>query len=269
MSLYPNESRHRTRHAGPRRGFSLMELFLVITILSVIAVITFPLLRRPLNESVVQDAGQQLLRELAAARSAAIESGRPLLFQYQAGSGRYYIGPQDQRLETAGGAIPRREPQIVRESAEEQPARTGPSSAAPASGPRSAGPIQEILGELPGDVRFLDQAAKESNADLNAFSNRPAGVESGRDRQDRVNRVNEENLPASERTSNKPAPESAEELPPESLEWSAPIRFYPSGRIKPAKVPLLSQEGFATDVEILGLAGRIRLSPLRKENVDE
>ncbi|MFN9751367.1 MAG: Tfp pilus assembly protein FimT/FimU, partial [Planctomycetota bacterium] len=67
-----------------------MELFLVITILSVIAVITFPLLRRPLNESVVQDAGQQLLRELAAARSAAIESGRPLLFQYQAGSGRYY-----------------------------------------------------------------------------------------------------------------------------------------------------------------------------------
>ncbi|MFN9879970.1 MAG: Tfp pilus assembly protein FimT/FimU, partial [Planctomycetota bacterium] len=170
MSLYPNESRHRTRHDGPRRGFSLMELFLVITILSVIAVITFPLLRRPLNECVVQDAGQQLLRELAAARSAAIESGRPLLFQYQAGSGRYYIGPQDQRLETAGGARPRREPQLVRESAEEQPARTGPSSAAPASGPRSAGPIQEILGELPGDVRFLDQAAKESNADLNACS---------------------------------------------------------------------------------------------------
>jgi prepilin-type N-terminal cleavage/methylation domain-containing protein len=268
-----SETRHRTSLAGPRRGFSLMELFLVITILSVIALITFPLLRRPLNESVVQDAGQQLLRELAAARSSAIESGRPILFQYQAGSGRYYIGPQDQRLEINSNSSTVNQSPETKDRSQGNSGLSDRTAGATVSGPRPAAPAPEIRGELPGDVLFIHQTTSESDADVNPFSNRPAGTETGRERQQRINRINEENLPASERSSDRsPRKEgltSAEDLAPESLEWSAPIRFYPSGRIKPAKVPLLSQEGFATDVEILGLAGRIRLSPLRRESTAE
>lgn len=269
MLLRPIETRPRTSLAGPRRGFSLMELFLVITILSVIALVTFPMLRRPLNESVVQDAGQQLLRDLAAARAAAIESGRPILFQFQAGSGRYYIGAQDQRLTTGSAVIRTREEPASPVSKQDDVGLSGQKAGVPVSGPRPATPVPDLLGELPEDVLFVNQAAQARRSDVNQFSNRPEGVETGRERQQRVNKVNEENLPASERTATKDTRAAREDTAPESMEWSAPIRFYPSGRIKPAKIPLVSQEGFAADVEILGLAGRIRLSPLRKESIDE
>lgn len=270
MCLCPTETRLRTSLAGPRRGFSLMELFLVITILSVIALITFPLLRRPLNESVVQDAGQQLLRDLAAARATAIESGSPILFQFQAGSGKYYIGPQDQRLANGAPLDVRRVPTSAQDLGTENSGGAERKTVAPTSGPRPPAPVEARLGELPGEVLFVNQSGQDQRSEVNPFSNRPAGSETGRERQQRVNQVNSENLPASERSGTKQQGRaSREDTPPESLEWSAPIRFYPSGRIKPAKVPLLSQEGFAADVEILGLAGRIRLSPLRKESTEE
>ncbi len=248
-----------------------MELFLVITILSVIALITFPLLRRPLNESVVQDAGQQLLRELAEARTGAIESGRPILFQYQPGSGNYYIGETDQRLEPNGfaNALPAGQAPPKRFSSDGGfPAPNTPSSSSQTDSGRVlpvSSTYPEVRSELPGDVVFTDLREQLDERRANRFSNRPSGAETARQREQRIAEVNEENLPEAQRSSRKPETESAERLSSESLQWSSPIRFYPSGRIRPAKIPLRSAEGLAADLEILGLAGRIRLSPLRKE----
>lgn len=245
-----------------------MELFLVITILSVITLITFPLLRRPLNESVVQDAGQQLLRDLSAARTSAIESGRPILFQYQAGSGQYYIGEQDQRLESQSGAQPKEDPSLDL-LATGNPRDTLPNS--------STGRSQEIpkplplrlQRELPAEVIFVDTSLEEDAARTTAFSNRPAGSETGRERQKRVDAVNAENLSPDERALSETPRQRTEEKSIESLQWSAPLRFYPSGRIKPGKVPLESPDGVRADLEIMGLAGRIRLSTPHKRRSED
>ena len=74
-----------------------MELFLVIAILSVLTMVSWPMLRRPLNKSIVQDAAQQLQRDLSSTRMQAVESGRNLIFQFRPGSATYYLGDTDQR----------------------------------------------------------------------------------------------------------------------------------------------------------------------------
>lgn len=245
-----------------------MELFLVITILSVITLITFPLLRRPLNESVVQDAGQQLLRDLSAARTSAIESGRPILFQYQAGSGRYYIGERDQRLESQSGAIAQETRSLDSLAPESSP------TAFPVARDRDAQQLSKpspllLHKELPAEVTFVDTSLEADTARNSAFSNRPAGAETGRDRQRRADAVNAENLAPEDRPPRESSRQRSEENPGDSLRWSAPLRFYPSGRIKPGNVPLVSPDGVRADLEIMGLAGRIRLSkPQQRRSED-
>ena len=245
-----------------------MELFIVITILSMITMIAFPVLRRPLNESVVQDAGQQLLHDLAAARTAAIESGRPILFQFQVGSGQYYIGEQDQRLDNPGdsesfsGAAFGMMPQETAESPR------GKSANGNSQGTNRPAPLK-LRRELPADVTFVDTSLEELQSRSSAFSNRPSGTETGRERQKRVDDINSENLSPEERTPRETVRQSAEENSAEAKTWSAPVRFYPSGRIKPRKIPIESPDGFRAELEIMGLAGRIRLSPPQKNRSEE
>lgn len=256
------------RMQGPRRGFSLMELFIVITILSMITLIAFPMLRRPLNESVVQDAGQQLLHDLAAARTAAIESGRPILFQFQIGSGQYYIGEKDQRLDNpigsesqADAALELLPEALAKSPLGKSPGRNPPQSTRPA-------PLK-LRRELPADVTFVDTSLEETRSATSAFSNRPGGTETGRERQKRVDDINAENLPPDERGPRETTRQTAEEDSAESKKWSAPVRFYPSGRIKPGKIPIESPDGFRAELEIMGLAGRIRLTPPQKNRSEE
>ena len=195
-----------------------MELFLVITILSVLTLVTFPLLRRPLNESVVQDAGQQLLRDLSAARAQAIESGRPVIFQYQTGSGRYYIGEQDQRLENSTGL--RRERESPAEANLLQPGgQTNPQNGDSASANRTVLPRLSLHHELPAEVTFEDSNRLEEGVSSGTFSNRPEGTETGRERQKRVDAINEENLSAKERTSKSSLRDATDSARPESLQW--------------------------------------------------
>jgi len=253
---------------GPRRGFSLMELFIVITILSMITLIAFPMLRRPLNESVVQDAGQQLLHDLAAARTAAIESGRPIIFQFQIGSGQYYIGEQDQRLDNPIGSESDADapPGLLPEAATKSslgnsPGRNSQENKRPA-------PLK-LRRELPADVTFVDTGLEEARSAKSAFSNRPSGTETGRERQKRVDDINAENLSPEERTPRETTRSTTDENSAEPKKWSAPIRFYPSGRIKPKKIPIESPDGFRAELEIMGLAGRIRLTPPQKSRSEE
>lgn len=256
------------RMTGPRRGFSLMELFIVLTILSMITLIAFPMLRRPLNESVVQDAGQQLLHDLAAARTAAIESGRPILFQFQIGSGQYYIGEQDQRLDNpidskskADDALGLLPDASAKSPLANSPNRNSQENSRPA-------PLR-LRRELPADVTFVDTSLEEARLATTAFSNRPSGTETGRERQKRVDDVNAENLSPEERAPRDTPRQTVEENSADPKKWSAPVRFYPSGRIKPRKIPIESPDGFRAELEIMRLAGRIRLTPPQKNKSEE
>ena len=246
--------------AGPRAGFSLMELFLVIAILSVISLVTFPLLRRPLNESVVQDAGQQLMRDLANARMQAITAGQPIVFQFQPGTGRYYIGAVDQRLESAALADSSAASAESSDAAysREDDGRSGRSK--PESFAESrASPGSIGQRELTAEVMFVDRAAERRNEGLDVGP--PASAR-------------RKETPRSARGDGKPLDETQSFTEPRSEgepggladqpAWSVPIRFYPSGRIKPATVTLQSPAGVRVELVIQGIAGRIKLMKLKK-----
>ena len=214
-----------------RSGFSLMELFLVIAILSVLTMVSWPMLRRPLNKSIVQDAAQQLQRDLSSARMQAVESGRNLIFQFRPGSATYYLGDTDQRQTNSDARSTRdiskriRKPQLATNPSVSNRDEVSSNDESKELAPK----------ELPDGTFFADSNAK-SNA------NESSTVE----------------WPDDKNEAGKTAPQV------EPSEWSAPIRFYPSGRINPARVVLASEQGYFAEVEIQGIAGRVKISPIHR-----
>lgn len=77
----------------PRPGVSLLELMLVIGLLSVIAAISFPAMRRNMGRADVTAAARQLQQQLQRARLEAMESAEPFLFQPQLDSPLFFLGP--------------------------------------------------------------------------------------------------------------------------------------------------------------------------------
>ncbi len=77
----------------PRTGVSLLELMLVIGLLSVIAAISFPAMRRNMGRADVTASARQLQQQLQRARLEAMESAEPFLFQPQFDSPLFFLGP--------------------------------------------------------------------------------------------------------------------------------------------------------------------------------
>ncbi len=55
----------------------------------------------------------------------------------------------------------------------------------------------------------------------------------------------------------------------ESLEWSAPIVFYPNGRTSSAQIDLQNDQGHRIKVSLRGLTGSATVGELKKPEVDE
>jgi len=82
-----------TRHPNPaRRGWSLLELLIVLSVMVGIAGIAFPRLTRPLAESEVQRAAADFRDHLVDCRQTAVLSGRPLVLRLERGTGAYLWG---------------------------------------------------------------------------------------------------------------------------------------------------------------------------------
>ncbi len=218
-----------------RSAFSLMELFLVIAILSAMMVISWPMLRRPLNKSVVQDAAQQLQRDLASARLKAVETGQIWIFQFRPGTIKYYIGTTDQRNGDRKDHS-RAEPRSSAENSERKVPLLGPKDDTSIPGGFAA---DESLKELPFGTSFAAAPATITTETL--------PMEDWNSKDDESSQVR-----------------SDEPIDSELAPWSAPIRFYPSGRSNPASVSLRSEQGYVADVEVQGLAGRTKISAIRR-----
>jgi type II secretory pathway pseudopilin PulG len=209
----------------------LLELLVVIGILSVVTMVSWPMLQRPLNRSVAQDAGQQLQRALAAARFYAMESGNPVYFQYQVNSGQFWLGEKPAARDHSGrdsGELAQGE---LADSATIRSTTAG-SKTESANDRKTVIPEQWGICELPEEVVFVDESADEATANDGSLETVLAAEEESKSR------------PAVERT-----------------EWSYPVTFFPGGRVVPARIRLLSAEGYRMDVEIQGLAGRIKVFP--------
>lgn len=225
------------RHAGcvgrwpARTGLSLLELLVVIGILSVVTMVSWPMLQRPLNRSVAQDAGQQLQRALTAARFYAMESGKPVYFQYQVNSGQFWLGETPATGDQSDGDSEKLALGEFADSATIRSTAAG-SKTELASDRKTVLPEQWGMRELPAEVVFVDESADEATASDGSL---------------------EAVLDAEEDSKSRPEVERTE--------WSYPVTFFPSGRVVPARIRLLSAEGYRIEVEIQGLAGRVKVFP--------
>lgn len=85
-----------------RRGYTLVELLIVVAVLATVVSLAVPSLRKLSQRGQLQDAARQLRGQLLAARLQAIESASSTLFYYQPDTGIYLV--------TGSGQTPRELP---------------------------------------------------------------------------------------------------------------------------------------------------------------
>ncbi len=130
-----------------RRGYTLLELLIVVAVMLVVASLTLPALNRPFAKSKLRDAAKQLRVALARARLEAIRTGAPQQFCYQPGGGVYEISARS--TAEGGGFLP----VALEGGVEEAPVADGSAYAAAARY------------ELPEGIRFFDPLAPEAAPD--------------------------------------------------------------------------------------------------------
>lgn len=90
-------------NAAGRRGFTLVELLLVLALLVVVAALAAPGLSGPWSGQRLRDAAGTVRNEVAQARLAALRSGVPHGVWLEPGGGWLRVAPLD---DTAGDAAP-------------------------------------------------------------------------------------------------------------------------------------------------------------------
>ncbi len=78
-----------------RRGFTLVEMLLVLTVLLILAGISYVVLSTQYDEYALKDATEQVRTNLANTRNLAVESGVTYQFRYEPNGRRYVIIPYE------------------------------------------------------------------------------------------------------------------------------------------------------------------------------
>jgi Tfp pilus assembly protein FimT len=76
-----------------RRGLTLLEILLVITLIIMISAVAYPSLSALYMDTRVKAAADQVREEWTVARSHAIEGGMHYRFAVQSGTGKYRVAP--------------------------------------------------------------------------------------------------------------------------------------------------------------------------------
>ena len=253
-------------------GYTLLELMIVLAILAVLAAVSWPLLRRPLNKSYLQDGAQQLTKVLTGVRLQAMAEGRAYVFRYQLGAATYHWCPAEllwaDTQQSGSAAMPRDAQPAAASSAgnylaqtEDQqlagdPLRDSDSlSSSDSQGDGDSLEDGDALreGDPLGNLESLPTGARFSDPQLDAD---PALLGTGLDGANGLI----QSVPVN------PPEEMDDALPAGELDsalWSEPVLFYPDGRGTNAKLLLVGDNGYQVDVSIRGLTGTVRIGPLR------
>lgn len=225
-----------TRLGGGRlRGYTLNEMLIVLAVLAALAAMAWPSLRKPLAKHRLTSAAKQLRAELAGMRLKAIHRGQPLQFRYVPGTGQYCLEP-------LGG----NQPAMARANSSASAWEGGFSNAIDDlqletvdSAAQPARRQQAEEGKLPEDVLFADTC--EWGSDL-LESVKPAGLET------------ELLKPSRGALSDK--------------DWSAPIVFYPNGRVSDAEISLVGDRNYRIRLNLRGITGAITVSAVEYPSED-
>jgi hypothetical protein len=96
-----------------RRGHSMMEMIVVMSVLAGIAAVSWPMLKSPLNKLRLQAAAQEVSTELSKARLKAMQSGVAQVFRYQVNTGKFQVAAASDEDSTDGSASDQAEPLAV------------------------------------------------------------------------------------------------------------------------------------------------------------
>ncbi|MBI3836469.1 MAG: prepilin-type N-terminal cleavage/methylation domain-containing protein [Planctomycetia bacterium] len=76
-----------------RKGYTLSEMLVVLSVLVTVTALSQPALREALSDSRLRSAAKQVRVELAKTRLKAMKSGVALQFRYKLGQSRFEIAP--------------------------------------------------------------------------------------------------------------------------------------------------------------------------------
>jgi hypothetical protein len=243
---------------------------LVLVILTAIAGMSWPALMRPWSRSLVQQAAQELVRELSSARLRAIEESRVYEFRWRPGTGEFEIASPTAEAEAAqalaaaplaDAALAGAAAGLPQEIADRSDAtRTGPANgAAEQNGPQlvtEVPPASRVNARLISGVTFVDPAS----VPLGELPNDPAI-----DRGAKPPPPAEATDTLSSSTTNDPSDPSQAVLAPQP--WSPVVWLFPDGRTSNAHWTLRSVDDYEIDVYLRGLTGTLHVAPARRRAV--
>lgn len=233
----------------------------VLAMMAVLAAVSWPALRRPLNKSYLQDGAQQLSKTLVNVRLAAMEQGRTYLFRYQTGAARFQSLPAELQWLDA------------------EPSGSMGGLSDLASDPSYSSSLSYVGATSPtGDEQLddpnnQDEDSLDENADTIQVDQLPDGVQfsdPSLDTEENIYAVSTDVQAAHDRGLTETPEESAPPASDSSLDpqpWSLPILFYPDGRATNATLVLVSDDGYQVQVNLRGLTGTVRVGPLQRREV--
>ena len=244
-----------------RTGFSLLELLIVLLIMAVIAAMVWPAVERMHRRNQIQSSARQIRGELAEARTRAIESGIPYIFQFKPSTGEYRIGPRPQ-FNSDGSSLEN----MV---AANDPARAqAPADAVTAAGPEMlTQPSEEVQTELAAQASS-EPITVSVDASGTAHKLLPAGVTFW------TNRISDQTRDQTTSADPNALPDLAVATPdmllpgyrsPVGDNWSEAIVFYPNGRTSSATVTLFLEDentSYSIDITLRGLTGASHIGTL-------
>lgn len=98
--------RGKSSRIRKRRGFTLVEMLLVLVILVIVAAVVLPSFYRSLRDATLRSAAEQVRTEWNRAHIKAMKSGRIQVFRFQPGGRKFQIEPYqaaDDELNGVGG----------------------------------------------------------------------------------------------------------------------------------------------------------------------